>query len=116
MFRVTSKIINLFTNVYNLGIYKYTNSVYNIFFMLTKGIPMNMVEITLVTLISAGTVAGGLSVAEKQAASINAQQEQVRCLQQSFDDLGDQKNLFELARQQGSIQNFEEKCKLQAEG
>jgi len=77
---------------------------------------MNMVEITLVTLISAGTVASGFAVAEKQTTKINAQQEQVRCLQESFDDLGNQNNLFELARQQDSIRNFEEKCKLQAEG
>lgn len=77
---------------------------------------MNLVEISLVTIISSAAIASGFSAADKQTSKIKTQQEQTRCLQQSFDNIASQNNLFELARQQDSLQNFEEKCKLQAEG
>lgn len=77
---------------------------------------MNLVQITLAAIATSVAVAGGLSFAEKQAASINAQQEQVRCLQESLDDLGNLNSVHDLARQENSLQSYGFKCKLQAEG
>lgn len=72
---------------------------------------MNMVEITLVTIMSSAAVASSFAVAENQRTKINAQQEQLKCLQQSFSSLGGQNSVYELARQEASIKNFQEKCK-----
>ena len=86
---------------------------------------MNMTEITLVGIITSATLATSMMNASNQVDKINEQQAQVKCLQQSVDNLnnninqpGTSFNLYNYAREiQRSAelnqeQSIEQKCKI----
>lgn len=78
---------------------------------------MNMTEITLVGIITSATLATSMMNADNQVTKINAQQEQVKCMQQSVDSLNKNldtngHSLYEYARNYNAQQSIEQKCNL----
>lgn len=77
-----------------------------------------MTEITLVGIITSATLATNMMNADNQVTKINTQQEQVKCVQQSVDNLNSNldsrgHSLYEYARSMNSQQPLEQKCKIE---
>lgn len=77
---------------------------------------MNMTEMTLVSIMTSAALATTMMNASNQVDKIHAQQEQVKCIQQSFDGLNSinssDNSMYEYARSLSTEQSIEKKCNL----
>jgi hypothetical protein len=79
---------------------------------------MNMTEITLVGIISSAAMASTMIRAGDQIDKINAQQAQVKCVQQSTDNLNKNlsatgNGLYEYAREFNQKESIAQKCNIE---
>lgn len=77
---------------------------------------MNMTEMTLVSIMTSAALATTMMNASNQVDKINAQQEQVKCIQRSFESLNsinpNDNSMYEYVRNLNTEQSIEKKCNL----